>query len=165
MVPNGCRRYKIRTPDVDAALESDWAPRERGGGVFGRGERKDARGGFGKALERGKVVRMGEESKVKDAASANEECVWERSLVRECKQLSKKRGETSGESRDFENGGGRRSFENKRNRLTQVMPKVRAFGFAKSNELRGLRCGRSRDLSKFAGGAFANFGNAFYAYT
>ena len=45
-----------RSPDVDAALESSWAPREKNRGVLGSTEKKDARGGFGETLEGWRVV-------------------------------------------------------------------------------------------------------------
>ena len=72
-----------RSPDVDGALESSWAPRERSGGVFGSADRKDASGGFRKALGGSGVFGIGQESEVEDAAGASEDCMRERSLVRE----------------------------------------------------------------------------------
>jgi len=58
-----------------------------------------------------------------------------RSTVGEDLQLLEKCGEASGESGDFENGRGLRSFEEDRNRLANVVPEVGSFGFVESNEL------------------------------
>lgn len=137
------------------------APSESGGGAFRGGEREDGRSDFDEAIERGGGVGRREKSKVEDAAAAGEDGVWERSLVRECAQLLEKRGETSGESRDFENGSRGRSFEKERNRLTDVVPKVGAFGFVESDELCVLVLGRCGETIQFAGGALADFGSAF----
>ena len=104
-----------RSPYVDGALESGWAPRKRGGGVLGSAERKKARNGFGEALKRSRVLGLREQSKVEDAARTGENGVRERSLVSEREQLLKEHGEAGGESRDFENGGGGRRFEKERN--------------------------------------------------
>ena len=87
----------------------------------------------------------------------------ERSLVGEKEQLLKKRGEADGESGDFENRSSGRSLEKKRNRLADVVPEVCTFGFDESDELRGLCCRGSGDLSKFTGGALTHFRNAFDA--
>lgn len=123
------------SPDVDAALESGWAPREGGGSVFRSAERKDARGGFAEALEGSVIARVREESKVEYPAGPGESGMRKRSPVGEDLQLLEKCGEASGESGDFENGGRGRSFEKERNRLANVVPKVGAFGFVESNEL------------------------------
>lgn len=79
-----------RAPNVDGALESGWAPRERGEGVFGSAEREDTRGSVSEVLDRGGVVRVGEQSKIEDSASACENRVGERSLVGERAQLLEK---------------------------------------------------------------------------
>lgn len=87
-----------------------------------------------------------------------------RSLFRENLQVLEKCGETSGRSRNFENGDGGRSFEKERNRLAEVMPEVGAFGFAESGELRVIAVGRRSEAVKFPGGALADFGSAFHAH-
>lgn len=131
-----------RSPDVDGALESGWAPRKRNCGVFGCTQGKNARYSFQEVVERRGLVRIREESKVEDAASACEDGMREKDLVSECEELLKKRGEAGGESRDFENSGGGRGFEKEWNRLTEVMPEVGALGFVESNELRVFCLGR-----------------------
>ena len=68
-------------------------------------------------LERRRVVRIGEESEVEDATGTSQDSVWKRGLVRECAQLLEKCCETGRESRNFEDGGSGRSFEEERNRL------------------------------------------------
>lgn len=83
-MPAGSRRYEISSPNVDAALESGCAPRKRGRGVFRRAKRKDTRGGFAEALERSRVVRIGEQSKIEDAAGASKNGVRERRPIGEC---------------------------------------------------------------------------------
>lgn len=152
-----------RTPDVYAAFESSRAPGERCGGVFGNAEREDARGGFGETADRGGVVSIGKESKVKHSARSGEDCMRERRLVGQGPQLLEKWSEACGKSRNFENGCGRRSFEKNRNRLAEIVPEVGGLGLVESYELRGLRCGRSGELGEFAGSAVADFGDAFYA--
>ena len=100
-----------RPQDVDGALQRCRAPRKSGRSVYGCAERKDARGGFGEMLERGRVVGIGEQCKVEDAAGAGEDGMRERSLVGDGAQPLEKWCEAGGESGDFENGGGGTSFE------------------------------------------------------
>ena len=100
-MPTGNRRYKIRAPNIDMAFELSRAPRERGKGIFRGAEREDGRSDLGEAIERGGGVCRRKKRKVEDAAGAGEDGVGERGLVGECVQLPEKRGETSGESRDF----------------------------------------------------------------
>ena len=147
------------------AFELSRAPREGGEGALGPAAEVDSRGSLGEALERGRVVRIGEESEVEDAAGAGEDCMRKQSLVSKGAQLLEKRGETSGESRDFENGGEGRSFEKERNGLADVVPEVGAVGFVESEELRVFGVGRCDDAIEFAGSALADFGTAFDAYT
>lgn len=85
----------------------------------------------------------------------------ERGLVGENAQLLENCEEAGGESRDFENGGVGKSAEKKRNRLTEVMPEVGAFGFVESEELRVFGLGRCGEAIEFEGGAFADFGRTF----
>jgi len=163
-MPAGSRRHKIRTPNIDVAFELSRAPSESGGGALRGAEREDRRGDFGEAIERGggSVCRR-KKGKVENATGAGEDGVRERSLVGECMQLPEKRGEASGESRDFENGSRGRSFEKERNRLADVMPEVGTFGFVENDELCVLGIGRCGETIQFAGGTLADFGNAFYA--
>lgn len=123
------------SPNADGALESGWAPRERSGGAFRGAERKDVRGGFAEALEERWIARVREKSKVEYPAGPGESGMRKRSTVGEDLQLLEKCGEASGESGDFENGRGLRSFEEDRNRLANVVPEVGSFGFVESNEL------------------------------
>lgn len=97
-MPAGSRRYKIMAPNIDLAFELSRAPREKSGGVFGSAERKDARGGFAEALERGGIARVGKESKVEHPAGPCESGVRERSLVSKRAQLLEKCDEASRES-------------------------------------------------------------------
>jgi hypothetical protein len=145
------------------AFELSRAPKEIGGGALLGAEREDGGSNLGKAIERGGGVCGRKKGKVEDAAGAGEDGVGERGLVGECVQLPEKRGETSGESRDFENGSSGRSFEKERNRLTDVVPEVGAFGVVENDELCVLGLGRCGETIQFAGGALADFGSAFDA--
>jgi len=160
-MPTGNRRSKIRAPNIDMAFELSRAPRESGGGVFRGAKRENGGSHFGKAIERGGGVCRRKKSKVEDAAGPGEDGVGKRSLAGERMQLPEKRGETSGKSRDLENGGVGRSFEKERNRLTDVVPEVGAFGFVENDELCVLCLGRCGETIQFAGGALADFRSAF----
>jgi len=84
-------------------------------------------------------------------------------LIGEHAQMFEKGGKAAGKQADFEDRGKRGGFEKKRNRLTQIVPEVGAFGFVESDEL-GEFCVRdSSYTSKFARGALADFGIAFHA--
>ena len=86
-----------------------------------------------------------------------------RGLIGEHAQMFEKGGKAAGKQADFEDRGKRGGFEKKRNRLTQIVPEVGAFGFVESDEL-GEFCVRdSSHTSKFARGALADFGIAFHA--
>jgi hypothetical protein len=80
-----------------------------------------------------------------------------RGLLGKRSQPLKKRGKAARKNGDFEDRGFARSFEKKRNGLAEVMPKVGAFGFVESDELRVIGFGEGRDASEFARSAIAHF--------
>lgn len=112
--------------------------------------------------DRGGIAGRRKQRKIQDAASAGEDGVRERSLIRKGVQASKKSRHPVGKHSNFENCGGRRRFEKKWNGLAEVVPEVGTFGFVESKKLRWLRRWRGGEASEFARRAVANLGNAFH---
>lgn len=49
--------------------------------LFGSAQRKDARRGFGEALNGGGALRIGKKGEVEDTAGASQDSAWERGLI------------------------------------------------------------------------------------
>src|SRR5690242_16059065 len=152
-----------RAGGVDGASKSYGPPRESNGGFLRGTKTKDSGCSLGELWDRRGVVGRRKQRKIQDATSAGENGVRERSLICKGVQALKKSEHPVRQKGNFENSGGRGSFEQKWNGLAEVVPEVGPFGFAEGKKLRGLRSCRASEASKFARRAVADFGNAFNA--
>ena len=123
------------SPDIDVALQSSRA-RKRGGRVFLAAKSENRGSNLGQALKWRWIAGSRKQREVDHAAGSRQSCVWQRGLIGKSMESRKERAHAFGKKSDFEDGGGRKGFDEKWNGLADVMPKVGAWRFVKRREWR-----------------------------